>query len=214
VDGERPLPEGSPAGCAVGTPAWTTDLATLKSPLVTLREIDLLDAPVLLGALDRADLEASIEPAPTTRQELRRYIAWVHLQRAIGRAAGFAVVPRGTRHAAGLIQVRLVAPFGGVAEWGVVVAPRLRGSGVASEAARLLVEFAFDVLGVERLEARASGIDPSSIPLLRKLGAVREAHLRRSFVRGDQVLDDDLWTILKSDWRGAHAASLAGRDEQ
>jgi RimJ/RimL family protein N-acetyltransferase len=65
--------------------------------------------------------------------------------------------------------------------------------------------FAFETIGVDRLEARASVIDPRSVGLLRKIGAVREARLRRSFVRGDLALDDDLWAILKADWRGVRA---------
>jgi RimJ/RimL family protein N-acetyltransferase len=179
----------------------------MKASLVTLREVALLDVPVLLRALEPSDLEVALEPAPTTSNDLRRYVAWVQLQRTMGRAAGFAIVPRGTRHAAGLIQVRRDDPSGLTAEWGIALASRYRGTGTAVEAAHLMAGFAFDTLGVERLEARASGIDPRSVGLLRKIGAVREAHLRRSFVRGDEVLDDDLWAILEADWRGARATT-------
>jgi len=178
----------------------------LKGSRVTLREVDLLDASVLWNALDPDDVETAIEPAPKSIHQFRRYLAWVQLQRTQGRAVGFAIVPRGTRHAAGLVQVRLDRPGGRIAEWGAIVASRLRGQGAGGDAARLLAGFAFDTLGVVRLESRASGIDPSSISLLRKLGAVREAHLRSSFVRGSEVLDDDLWTIIRGDWRGAGAA--------
>lgn len=188
---------------APGPPAWTADVPVLKGPLVTLREVDLLDASVLWTALDPEDVETAIEPAPKSLHQFRRYLAWAQLQRTQGRAVGFAIIPRGTRHAAGLIQARLDRPGGSLAEWGAIVAPRLKGHGAGGDAARLLAGFAFDTLGVRRLESRTSGIDPSSISLLRKMGAVREAHLRRSFVRGSEVLDDDLWTILKGDWRGA-----------
>jgi RimJ/RimL family protein N-acetyltransferase len=69
--------------------------------------------------------------------------------------------------------------------------------------------FAFDTLGVHRLEVRASGIDPRSVRLLPKIGAVREAHLRQSFAHGSGVVDDDLWAIIASDWRGPQSASGA-----
>lgn len=66
-----------------------------------------------------------------------------------------------------------------------------------------------------RSAPKASGIDPRSTGLFRKMGAVREAHLRLTFVRGNEVLDEDLWAILKTDWRGVrpvpgHVASAAG----
>jgi RimJ/RimL family protein N-acetyltransferase len=202
-----PLPEGLPAGAGDQPPAWTTQLPLLKGSLVTLREIDMVDGPVLLRALEPADLEISIEPPPKTRDDFRRYIAWVRIQRMMGRAAGFAIVPRGSRHAAGLIQVRRDAASGMIAEWGIVLATRYRGSGAAVEAVQLMAGFAFESVDVQRLEARTSAIDSRTVGLLRKIGAVREARLRRSFVLGDRALDDDLWAILKSDWRNTSAAA-------
>ena len=52
--------------------------------------------------------------------------------------------------------------------------------------------------------------DPSSQPenpngrgngALRKLGAVQEGILRRSFLCNGQYLDQALWSILEDDWR-------------
>jgi len=194
-------------GAGVRPPEWTTRVPTLKGILVTQREVGLMDVPSLLKALEPSDLDVAIEPAPKPGDDFRRYIAWVQLQRTTGRAVGFAIVPRGTRHAAGLIQVRRDDSSGLTAEWGIALASRFRGTGTAVEAAQLMAGFAFETLGVERLEARASGIDPRSVGLLRRIGAVREAHLRRSFVRGDEALDDDLWAILEADWRAARAAT-------
>jgi RimJ/RimL family protein N-acetyltransferase len=161
-----------------------------------------------LAALEPADIEIAIEPAPKTADEFRRYIAWARLQRSTGRAAGFAIVPRGTCHAAGLIQVRRDDPSGVTAEWGIVLASHYRGTGAALDATQLMAGFAFGTLGAHRLEARTSGIDPRSIGLIHKTGAVREARLRQSFVRGSEVLDDHLWAILRRDWRGTNGAVL------
>jgi RimJ/RimL family protein N-acetyltransferase len=156
----------------------------------------------LLEALESSDIEVAFEPAPSTPDELRRYISWVRLQRTKGRAAGFAIVPQGVGQAAGLLQVGRADFAGAVAEWGIVLGRSHRGTGAASEAARLMAGFAFETLGVHRLETRASGISPGSIALLRKLGAVREAHLRQSFAHGSEVVDDDLWAIIESDGHG------------
>jgi RimJ/RimL family protein N-acetyltransferase len=207
VEQEHPLPGGPAGGGDVERPGWTVRLPTLEGSVVTLREIDQLDVPALIDTLEPADLKVAFEPAPTTPEEFRRYVSWIQLQRTEGRAAGFAIVPRGARQAAGLLQVRRADFPGAVAEWGIVLASSHRGTGAASEAARLAAEFAFETLGVHRLETRASGISEGSIRLLGKLGAVREAHLRQSFVHGGEVLDDDLWAILKSDWRASHTGS-------
>ena len=170
-----------------------------------------MDVPALLDALEPSDIEVAFEPAPSTPDEFRRYVSWVRLQRTEGRAAGFAIVPRGAGQAAGLLQVGRADFAGAVAEWGIVLARSQRGTGAASEAARLMAGFAFETLGVHRLETRASGISPGSISLLRRLGAVREAHLRQSFAYGSEVVDDDLWAIIESDWRGRQPGSGARR---
>ena len=41
---------------------------------------------------------------------------------------------------------------------------------------------------------------------LRKLGAVQEGVLRRSFLKNGQFLDQMLWSILAEEWRQAKAA--------
>ena len=132
VEQEHLSPGASTGGGDEEHPAWTVRLPTLEGSVVTLREIDLLDAPALLDALESADLEVAFEPAPSTLDEFRRYISWVQLQRTEGRAAGFAIVPRGARQAAGLLQIRRADLPGAVAEWGIVLAsqPPRNGSGV------------------------------------------------------------------------------------
>ena len=65
----------------------------------------------------------------------------------------------------------------------------------------MIVTFAFDVLGVHRLEARAAVANGRGNGALRKLGAVREAVLRRSFLCRGDYLDQSLWTILADEWR-------------
>ena len=68
------------------------------------------------------------------------------------------------------------------------------------DGATLIVDFAFEVLGVHRLEARAALKNGRGNGALRKLGAVQEGVLRRSFLRNGEYLDQALWTILQDEW--------------
>jgi RimJ/RimL family protein N-acetyltransferase len=80
-----------------------------------------------------------------------------------------------------------------------------------TEAASLVLDFAFDVVGVHRLEARAAVQNGRGNGALRKLGALQEGILRRSFLRNGQYLDQVLWTILDSDRqrvRALHSPSV------
>ena len=65
----------------------------------------------------------------------------------------------------------------------------------------MVVDFAFDTVGVCRLEARSAVDNGRGNGALRKLGAVQEGVLRRAFRKDDRVLDAALWTILSDDWR-------------
>jgi RimJ/RimL family protein N-acetyltransferase len=79
------------------------------------------------------------------------------------------------------------------------------GSGVFVTAAEAVLAFAFETIGVQRLEARAAVMNARGQGALRKLGAVQEAVLRRSFKRGGQFFDQTLWSILAEDWRSHRA---------
>jgi ribosomal-protein-serine acetyltransferase len=63
------------------------------------------------------------------------------------------------------------------------------------------MEFAFETVGVHRLEARAAVRNGRGNGALRKLGAVQEGILRKSFLRSGEYLDQMLWTVLDEDWR-------------
>jgi RimJ/RimL family protein N-acetyltransferase len=60
--------------------------------------------------------------------------------------------------------------------------------------------FSFEVAGIRRLEARAAVANGRGNGALRKIGAVQEAVLRSSFIRGGRKHDQALWAILDEDW--------------
>ena len=91
------------------------------------------------------------------------------------------------------------------AEWGFAVGAPFWGTGVFMDAARLTVEFALETVGVHRLEARAASANGRGNGALAKIGAVKEAVLRQSFLRNGEYIDQALWSIVREDWRQAKA---------
>lgn len=184
---------------------WRQALPVLESGSVTLRELEITDAPALLAMLTSEEVSRFISPPPTTVEAFERFIAWTHRQRAAGQYVCFAVVPQGTTTAIGLFQVRALEPGFKTAEWGFALGSAFWGTGAFIEGARLVVDFAIDTVGVQRLEARAAVQNGRGNGALRKVGAVQEGVLRRSFLRDGQYFDQALWSILDSDWRQAKA---------
>jgi RimJ/RimL family protein N-acetyltransferase len=182
---------------------WREGLPSLVGSLVTLRELRLSDAPSLFAALTPEQVSRFISPPPSTVEGFTRFIAWTHRQREAGQYVCFAVVPRGSDLAIGIFQVRSLEPAFGTAEWGFAIAAEFWGSGVFVDGAQLVLDFAFDVLGAHRLEARAALRNGRGNGALRKIGAVQEGVLRRSFCKNGEYLDQALWTILSDEWREA-----------
>jgi ribosomal-protein-alanine N-acetyltransferase len=184
----------------VVTSDWRQALPVLESETITLRELRPSDAPTLLAMLATEEVARFISPPPTTVEGFERFIAWTQRERAAGNYICFGVVPHGMEHAVGLFQVRQLEPGFRTAEWGFCLGAEFWGTGMFVEGARQVVTFAFDAVGVHRLEARAAVKNGRGNGALRKLGAVQEGVLRKSFLRNGQYLDQVLWTILDEEW--------------
>src|SRR5688572_20892211 len=202
-DGQVPVDVHAALSGTRGTTTsdWRQSLPVMTGTMVTLRELRLSDAPSLLAMLSTEEVSRFISPPPTTVEGFERFIAWTHRERNAGNYACFAIVPAGMDTAIGIFQVRSLEPGFGTAEWGFAMGSEYWGSGIFAEGARLVLDFAFDVIGAHRLEARAATANGRGNGALRKLGAVQEGVLRRSFLRNGQYYDQVLWGILAEDWR-------------
>jgi ribosomal-protein-serine acetyltransferase len=100
-----------------------------------------------------------------------------------------------------LFQLRRLDSDWRVAEWGFIIAAPFWGTGVFEAAAHLILQFAFEVVGVHRIEARAAVPNGRGNGALRKLGAVQELQLRQSFIRNGRAHDQLMWSILADEWR-------------
>jgi N-acetyltransferase len=186
---------------------WRAGLPVIESGAVTLRELRPEDAPSLISMLGTDEVARFMSPPPTDVQGFERFVTWTHGEREAGRLVCFGVVPEGYDEAIGLFQVRQLAPDFTIAEWGAALGAAFWGCDLHHECAVLVADFAFDTLGVRRLEARAAVMNGRANGALRKLGAVQEGVLRRSFLRDGDYHDQILWSILREDWRKKRLSS-------
>jgi RimJ/RimL family protein N-acetyltransferase len=184
---------------------WRTALPVMLGRTITLRELEISDAPSLFAMLTPEEVSRFISPPPTTVEGFEQFISWACAERAAGRYACFVVVPNGEQSAVGLFQIRQLEPGFATAEWGFAIGSSFWGTGMFVEGGELIVSFAIETLGVTRLEARAAVANGRGNGALRKLGAVQEGVLRRSFLKNGQFLDQMLWSILSEEWRQTKA---------
>ena len=190
-----------PRSGAVVSSDWRKGLPMLRGGEVVLREPRASDAASLFAILTTKEVARFISPPPTTLDGFERFIAWTIRQRAAGSYACFAVTFHGCDAAVGIFQLRQTEADFGIAEWGFAIGSAFWGTGAFQDGAELMINFAFDTIGVHRLEARAAVLNGRGNGALQKVGAVQECLLRKSFLRNGQHFDQALYAILDSDWR-------------
>lgn len=182
---------------------------TLHGELVDVREVVETDAPTLCEMLNDPAVVERMSPPPPTVDAFRGFIAWARRESGLERSACFGIVPRGLGSAVGIIQVRAQEPSWFRAEWGFAIGKPFWGTGAFAEAARLVATFAFDRLGVHRLEARALIDNARGNGALQKLGACAEGKLDKAFERAGRYDAQFLWALHAEEWR--QGALLARR---
>ncbi|MFO7588713.1 MAG: GNAT family N-acetyltransferase [Gemmatimonadota bacterium] len=119
-----------------------------------------------------------------------------------GEMAVFAVTePDGTLVGACGLRIE---PEDAIAELGYWIGVPYWNRGYASEAARAVVDFGFESLGLQRIWARVFVRNPASARVVEKAGLRHEGTLRRNLRKGDELLDHHVHGVLREEW-------LAGR---
>ena len=179
---------------------WRGHLPRLDAGIATLRELETSDAASLFEALSSEEVTRFISPPPSTIDGFERFIEWTRHEQANGRYICYGIVPEGEDRVVGIIQVRQLDPGFGNAEWGFALGSDYWGTGLFHASAMAVIGFAFEHVGVHRLEARAAVANGRGNAALRKLGATEEGVLRRSFVRHGRHHDQVLWGLVATDW--------------
>jgi RimJ/RimL family protein N-acetyltransferase len=180
--------------------SWKTCTPLLSTDKATVRGLLPEDAASLFDLCTTEPVGRFIWPPPSSAARFEQFIDWTRDQQTTGRQVCFAVVPPGERCAAGLIQVRQLEPNFVSAEWGFLVGERYWGTGLFMGAAQLVLDFLFNTVGVNRLEARTVVTNGRANGALQKLGAVKEGVLRKGFCTDGRRFDQYMWSILADDW--------------
>jgi RimJ/RimL family protein N-acetyltransferase len=84
----------------------------------------------------------------------------------------------------------------GVCELGVWLSPDAQGKGLVTQTARHLVDWAFRVRGMHRIEWRVTPANTRSIAVAKRLGMRYEGTLRQVFAFNGVRQDLEIWALL------------------
>jgi ribosomal-protein-alanine N-acetyltransferase len=181
------------------------EMPTITTERLVLRPYRLSDAPDiqrLAGAHEVASTTLNIpHPYPDGAAE-----AWIgtHGERyEAGESLQLAVTSREDGRFLGGIGLAF-SPRHERAEMGYWIAVPYWRQGYCTEAARGLLEYGFDVLGLNRIEATHLKRNPASGRVMQKIGMTCEGCRRQAVKKWDQFEDLVLYAILREEY-------LAGR---
>jgi RimJ/RimL family protein N-acetyltransferase len=174
---------------------------TLAGRHVTLRALEPADLPALVEAA-RADGLWDLTYASV--QQLKQPEHWLAATLAArdqGRALPFTVLDAGGGIVGTTRFMRMNEPHRRVEIGGTFYATRVQRTGVNTEAKRLLLGHAFDVLGCQCVQIRTDRLNVRSQTAIERLGATRDGVLRGHQVMPDgRVRDSVVYSILADEW--------------
>lgn len=144
-------------------------------------------------------------PPWTERQQAVDYIERNLRAMAAGTDAQFAIVRRSDAQVIGTCTLYQLDAQCRLAQVGYALAVSAWGQGYAAEAVTAMLDWGFETLDLNRIEA---DIDPRNLPSLRaleRLGFTREGHLRERWIVDGEVSDSLLFGLLAREWKTRRA---------
>lgn len=181
---------------------FAAPLPTLESKRLRLRPFAPEDAPTLQAHLsDGRVAETTLNiPHPYPEGAATEFIGRHSASWREAKSATWAMVPLAGGEPIGAVSLRLTLAHhrGEVGYW---VAFEEWGKGYATEAARRVIAFAFDTLGLHRVEAHHFMGNPASGRVMERAGMRAEGVLRGVVFRDGTPRDLALYAILRTDER-------------
>jgi len=172
----------------------------LTGDRIVLRPLDAEDLDRCLRWINDPEIRAKIgrrHPMSRTQEE-----AWLAGQYQREDQINLAIVAvDGDRHI-GNCGFNTIDFVNRCAEFGILIGERdAWGQGYGPEAARLILEYGFQELGLHRIELGVYSFNERAIRAYEKVGFVREGAEREAYFRHGEFHDHIRMSVLESEWR-------------
>lgn len=144
--------------------------------------------------------------------QTRQYVRFLLRQYRMCAPSSFVIELRQTGKVIGTIGFMWVQPENRSAEVGYSLSRAYWNQGLMSEALAAVVEFGFQSLHLNRVEAQHESDNPASGRVMEHVGMRREGHLRQRLYNKGRFVDVDLYAVLKQDFHGPGATRVPTRE--
>ena len=187
------------------TEQLTANPPTLQGDTVRLEPLEPRHVQDLLEAADPSVFRYhGLAPQAWTPEAFGEYI---EASCAMPDRVPFAIVLRGENRAVGTSSFLELRPVHRGIEIGYTwIGPHYQGTPVNPESKLLMLTYAFETLGAMRVQLKCDARNLQSQAAISKLGAQREALLRKHMLYTDgRVRDTVIFSILDDEWPGVKA---------
>ena len=171
-------------------------MAPIRLELLSEAHVPALEEELLA---DEDVLRFTRVPEPVPPGFAKTWLAFYEEARRDGTREAFAIVDAEDSRFLGVALAVHINRDEQSAELGYVVAPAARGRGVATEALRLLTEWAFSELNALRIELWIDVVNEPSKRVAERCGYVREGVLRSVYFKQGRRHDFEIWSRLPTD---------------
>lgn len=182
--------------------AWT-GTPTFSGRYVTLRPTVREDRGELLQVFSElTDQFTTTVPNETT------FDAWydrIEFDRQAGRVIPFTVLDSAGRISGVTRFMRMAKGHRRLEIGGTLYAPRVQRTGLNTEAKRMLLGHAFEVLGVNVVQIRTDFLNHASRRAIERLGARLDGVLRGHLLIGEHLRDSVVYSIMAHEWPGVRS---------
>jgi len=177
-------------------------------PIVTerfvLRRYTYDDIPDVLGFVSQPSVaRVTSERIPATEEGVRKYIDLQNSYQPFEKDKVFELAVERKKDGKVIGLIGLICRDHGQGEMGWALAVEHRGQGHATEAARALMDYGFNSLGLRRIHADTGTDNLASLRMMERLGMRREGLLRGAVYEEGKWVDRYVYGMLADEWRDA-----------
>jgi RimJ/RimL family protein N-acetyltransferase len=187
----------------------------LEDDCVLLRPLQLEDCQNLLAfSIHEPDIWQYSLVQAGGEENLKHYLQLAVDGRRSGKEYPFIVFDKRTQEYAGSTRFYDIQPAYQAVQLGYTwYGKKFQGTGLNKHCKYLLLQFAFETIGMERVEFRADNNNARSIAAMKSIGCVVEGVLRSQMPKynSSDRRDSIVLSVLKQEWLNGVKSRLAAR---
>ena len=187
----------------IANPYGVFSMPTLETPRLVLRRIAMRDAnDIFAYSSDVQVARHVLWSAQRNIGEAREYCRYMIRQYRADAPSSWGIVEKKTQQMVGTIGYMSYSEENETVEIGYSLARWLWNGGYMTEALSRVIDYTFESMRINRIEAQHELDNPASGRVMEKCGMRREGVLRQRLYNKGKFVDVALYSILRSDPRG------------